>query len=202
VPGLALALLAVYGLVAFVGRALIQLRLTGSTGIKGVSGRFGSTERVPRVLFLAAIALCVIGPLLDESGPLEPIDSLDGDAGHAVGVALAATGLLATVGAQLAMGASWRVGVDPEERTRLVTDGPFALVRNPIYAGVIPFFAGIALLVPSSVTIAGALLIVVALELQTRLVEEPHLLRSHGREYADYAARVGRFVPGVGRIRR
>jgi protein-S-isoprenylcysteine O-methyltransferase Ste14 len=28
----------------------------------------------------------------------------------------------------------------------------------------------------------------------------PHLLSMHGRAYADYAARVGRFVPGVGRI--
>jgi protein-S-isoprenylcysteine O-methyltransferase Ste14 len=202
VPGLALALLAVYGLVAFVGRALIQLRLTGSTGIKLLSRRFGSTEWLAGVLFLVAIALCVAGAVLAESDSLEPIDSLDGAAGHAVGVVLAVTGLLATVGAQLAMGASWRVGVDPEERTRLVTDGPFAVVRNPIYAGVIPFFAGIALLVPSIVTIAGAILIVVALELQTRLVEEPHLLRSHGREYADYAARVGRFVPGLGRLRR
>ena len=41
-----------------------------------------------------------------------------------------------------------------------------------------------------------------ALELQVRVVEEPHLLRAHGGAYASYAARVGRFVPGVGRLRR
>jgi protein-S-isoprenylcysteine O-methyltransferase Ste14 len=28
-----------------------------------------------------------------------------------------------------------------------------------------------------------------------------HLLRTHGRAYAEYASRVGRFVPGVGLIR-
>ena len=43
---------------------------------------------------------------------------------------------------------------------------------------------------------------VTSLELQTRVVEEPHLLRTHGDEYASYAARVGRFVPGVGRLSR
>jgi protein-S-isoprenylcysteine O-methyltransferase Ste14 len=74
-------------------------------------------------------------------------------------------------------------------------------VRNPIYAGMIPFFAGIALLVPNALTIAGAALVLVALEVQTRLVEEPHLMRTHGQAYADYAGRVGRFLPAVGRRR-
>jgi protein-S-isoprenylcysteine O-methyltransferase Ste14 len=45
---------------------------------------------------------------------------------------------------------------------------------------------------------AGALF--AALELQTRAVEEPYLLRTHGEAYAAYAARVGRFVPGLGRL--
>jgi SAM-dependent methyltransferase len=40
----------------------------------------------------------------------------------------------------------------------------------------------------------------VALEVQVRLVEEPYLLRTHGRAYAEYGARTGRFVPGLGRL--
>jgi hypothetical protein len=44
-------------------------------------------------------------------------------------------------------------------------------------------------------------LLVVALELQTRLIEEPYLSRIHGEQDADYAARVGRFLPGIGRLR-
>jgi protein-S-isoprenylcysteine O-methyltransferase Ste14 len=42
--------------------------------------------------------------------------------------------------------------------------------------------------------------LVVALELQVRVVEEPYLLRTQDEPYAAYASRVGRFVPGVGRI--
>lgn len=188
---LALILLIAYGLVAFVLRMLIQLRLTGSTGLKGISGRPGSVEWFGGILFVSAIALSVAGALVG-----------DEDDGSVVGAVLAVVGLLATAGAQLAMGEAWRIGVDPGERTQLVTDGPFALVRNPIYAGMIPFFAGIALLVPHALTIVGICLLVVALELQTRLVEEPYLLGVHGAAYADYAARVGRFLPGLGRIRR
>jgi protein-S-isoprenylcysteine O-methyltransferase Ste14 len=42
--------------------------------------------------------------------------------------------------------------------------------------------------------------IVVSVELQTRLVEEPYLTRSHGEAYLDYARRAGRFVPRIGRL--
>ena len=191
---LALVLLCLYGLIALVLRVIVQLILTGSSGVRGINGRAGSVEWLSGVLFVLAIAVSVAGAVGGDEG---------GDrAVHVAGAVLAIGGLVATAGAQLAMGRSWRIGVDPDERTGLVTSGPFALVRNPIYAGMIPFFAGIALLVPNPVTIAGAALLVIALELQTRQVEEPYLRGVHGGAYADYATRVGRFVPGVGRIRR
>jgi len=99
------------------------------------------------------------------------------------------------------MGASWRIGVDESERTDLVTGGPFAIVRNPIYSGVIPLVLGLMLLAPNPVTIAAFAALVAAFEIQVRLVEEPHLLRAHPDAYRDYASRVGRFVPGVGLLR-
>jgi protein-S-isoprenylcysteine O-methyltransferase Ste14 len=49
------------------------------------------------------------------------------------------------------------------------------------------------------VTAAVAVLLV-SIQVQVRAVEEPYLLRVHGPAYADYAARVGRFLPGVGRL--
>ena len=199
-PELALVLLAVYGALALGLRVLIQLLRTGSTGLRGLSPDAGAADWAAGVLLVGGIGLAVAGALLDDS--VGRIGVLDGDLGRAAGVGLAAGGMVATVGAQLAMGDAWRVGVDPEERTELVTDGPFALVRNPIYAGMIPFFWGIALLVPNLVTLAGAICVTVALELQTRLVEDPYLVRTHGEAYADYAARVGRFLPGIGRLRR
>jgi protein-S-isoprenylcysteine O-methyltransferase Ste14 len=201
VSALALVLLAIYGLLALGLRMLVQVRRTGSTGFKGVSGGPGSIEWMAGALLAAAIALCVAGPLLEALGAISPIEMLTGDVGAVLGVALAVAGIALTVAAQHAMGEAWRIGVDPDERTELVTDGPFAIVRNPIYAAMIPTFAGIALLAPNSLTIAGAILVVMALELQTRLVEEPHLLRAHGDGYAAYAARVGRFLPRIGRLR-
>jgi protein-S-isoprenylcysteine O-methyltransferase Ste14 len=74
-------------------------------------------------------------------------------------------------------------------------------VRNPIFSAMVLAFLGLALLVPNAAALTGFAALVVALEVQVRLVEEPYLLRAHGARYADYAAWVGRFVPGVGRVK-
>ena len=56
--------------------------------------------------------------------------------------------------------------------------------------------------VTTAVSAAALLCLLVAVELQVRLVEEPYLLRTHRQVYASYAAATGRFVPGLGRLRR
>ncbi len=179
-------------------RVAVQLRRTGSTGIHGLAADATPLERLAGVLFVAALAMGAAAPALALLGVLEPIAALDGVIGNTVGTVLAIGGIGLTFGAQLAMGDSWRVGVDPEERTELVTDGPFKLVRNPIYSALLPTVFGLVLMVPSALAIAGFLALLAALELQVRLVEEPYLLQVHGEAYTEYTAHVGRFVPGLG----
>ncbi len=198
---LALALYGLYLLLAFGLRTLIQLRRTGSSGFHGLGGRPGSAEWIAGVGFALALVLGAAAPALALFDVVEPIDVLDGPAAHAVGLVLAVLGIAATLYAQIAMGASWRIGVDAGERTELVTTGPFALVRNPIFAAMLPTALGLTLLVPSWVALAGFAGLLLALELQVRVVEEPYLLRTHQGDYAGYAGRVGRFVPGVGLLR-
>ena len=201
-PELALMLWLAFFLLVVVGRAALQYRLTGSTGLIGISAPAGSPEWFGGILFAAAIAGGVAAPILDLTDVVEAYDDLDATGVHVAGIALFALGLIGTFASQLAMGASWRVGVDESERTDLVTSGLFSIVRNPIYTATIAAFAGLALIVPSPVSFGSVALLVIALEMQTRLTEEPHLRSVHGEEYDGYAARVGRFVPGIGAIRR
>jgi protein-S-isoprenylcysteine O-methyltransferase Ste14 len=158
-------------------------------------------EWVCGVLLVAAVVLGIAGPALQLAHVVASVDALDGEVANVLGVVFAALGIAITVVAQLWMGDSWRIGVDHSERTELVTHGPFSMVRNPIFAAMIPAFVGVALLAPNALSVAGAVVLVVALELQTRLVEEPYLLAVHGECYALYARQVGRFLPGVGTIR-
>lgn len=197
-PELALALYAFYLVLAFGVRTVVQVRRTGSTGFQGLGGRPLSAEWLAGVGFALAIVLGVAAPALDLAGLVGPVGALDGSVGHIVGAALAGGGIVATYLAQVAMGTSWRIGVNPAERTELVTTGPFRYVRNPIFAAMLPTALGLTLLVPSAVAIAALLTLAVALELQVRVVEEPYLARTHGAAYTAYAARAGRFLPGIG----
>ena len=56
---------------------------------------------------------------------------------------------------------------------------------------------GVVLIVPCAWTVMGYVSVVLMVAIQVRL-EEQHLQRLHGAAYELYAARVGRFVPGVG----
>jgi protein-S-isoprenylcysteine O-methyltransferase Ste14 len=201
VPELALIGWIAFAVLALGGRIVLQLIRTGETGVSGISGSVGSVEWLGGTMFAASLVAGGIAPLLQIEEVVLPVEALDATGLHIAGIALSVFGLAICVGAQLAMGASWRIGVDESERTELVTDGPFAVVRNPIYSGVIPLVAGLALLAPNAVSLAAFATLFISLEAQVRLVEEPHLLRAHESEYREYASRVGRFVPGLGLLR-
>jgi protein-S-isoprenylcysteine O-methyltransferase Ste14 len=114
------------------------------------------------------------------------------------GVALmaAATGYIMVAQAQ--MGASWRIGID-DRPTALVATGLFRFSRHPIYTGVLGWMAGLVGVAPSPWSAVAAVGVTVALMVQARL-EEEHLIALHGDAYRAYARRVGRFVPGSGRL--
>jgi protein-S-isoprenylcysteine O-methyltransferase Ste14 len=99
------------------------------------------------------------------------------------------------------MGTSWRIGVKQTERTVLVTSGAFALVRNPIFTAMVIAQLGLTLKVPTWLSVAALTCLVMAVEMQVRLIEEPYLAAIHGPAYERYAASTGRFVPGIGTLR-
>ncbi|MEV6810874.1 isoprenylcysteine carboxylmethyltransferase family protein [Micromonospora sp. NPDC051296] len=195
--GLALGLyLAGLGL-AFGWRSVAQWRATGDTGLRLHAGPVGSTAWWAKLLFVFALLLGLAGPIAGLAG-LPPVGPLDHGGVRLTGLALAVAGLAATLGAQVRMGVSWRVGVDPGERTALVTTGAFALARNPIFTAMVVTSAGLALMVPNPVALAATIVLIASVQMQVRVVEEPYLDRVHGAAYAAYTARVGRFVPGIG----
>ncbi len=200
-PISAIALSAAWALILFVLRTLILWRRTGLTGMNGFRGRVGSLEWFAGLGASGGIVLSFLAPFASLNGwPLGEL--LIANAGlHIAGAAIAAIGILAGSLAQLSMGNSWRIGVDQDESTDLVTDGVFQWARNPIFTSMFVYLIGFTLVVPSFFTLITVLMFAVGIHLQVRFVEEPHLHRTHGKAYADYAARVGRFVPAVGLLR-
>lgn len=199
-PVTALVSYSVFLVLAFGLRAALHLRRTGTSGYVGLSGRPFSTEWGAGVLFGAAVISGGLAPVAQLAGFVQPWAWPAVDLGYDVGIALTAIGIVGTLWAQLAMGDSWRIGVDHEARTELVSRGPFRLVRNPIYTWMTFASAGLMLLAPNVLAVGSLVTLLLALELQVRAVEEPHLLRTHGEAYRRYAAATGRFVPGIGRL--
>ena len=201
-PRLALAVLLIYFVIAFGWRSFRQWRRTGSTGFRGISGAIGSAEWFGGVLFVVALLGALLTPLADLLGWQARIRMLEGPALAGGGMLLTIVGAGASIWAQVAMGDSWRIGVDQQERTVLITHGPFRLVRNPIFSSMGIALIGLVLLVPSTLALATLVTLVVALQLQVRWVEEPYLASAHGAAWQRYAARTGRFTPWSGRLRR
>jgi protein-S-isoprenylcysteine O-methyltransferase Ste14 len=193
---LAAAVIAViWFLVALVGRTVVQWRRTGDSGL-----RVRTSPPGERVVFVAAIVVMLVALVAAAVGALDPVAALDRAGVRWAGLVTAIVGAVATVVAQLEMGASWRIGVDPDEHTDLVTGGLFAVARNPIFTAMIITVVGLAFASPTWLALVGAAVTVASIELQVRRVEEPYLLSTHGAAYREYAARVGRFVPVLGRL--
>jgi protein-S-isoprenylcysteine O-methyltransferase Ste14 len=191
----ALGLFVVLVLLAGGLRTWIQLRRTGDSGSRQSKLSTGQWWVGP-----FATLPGVAAPVAELLG-IDPISLFDHQPLRIGGAILAALGILLVFGAQMAMGDSWRIGVDEAERTELVTAGPFRLVRNPIFTAVLVAVTGLALMVPNWISVAGLALLLLGIEVEVRRIEEPYLRRIHGDDYRSYAGRVGRFLPGLGRTR-
>ena len=88
------------------------------------------------------------------------------------------------------------VKVQAERHHRVISTGPYAFVRHPMYSGIMLFFAGVPLLLGSWWGVAIAPLFAVLFAIRAR-IEERALVEGLP-DYADYAARVRyRLVPGL-----
>jgi hypothetical protein len=79
---------------------------------------------------------------------------------------------------------------------RLVTGGPYAYTRNPMYLGHLLFLAGLALTLRSELGAVIFLANVVFFHVRVRRDEE-RLREFFGEAYAQYCARVKRWIPGL-----
>jgi len=198
------AVLVFYGL-GFGWRTWVQLRRYGSSGIVLFrSGRLGQHLRealflVLAVALLTEAAVAAVAPrrlpdLVRLTPALAAVLRVTGSV-----LVLGATALM--LAAQLDLGASWRVGIDEGARPGLVTGGLYRWSRNPIFVAMLAALVGFTLLLPNWISLA--LLVGAGLGIRRHVRdEEAYLARTYGEEYVRYATRVGRFVPGVGRVLR
>jgi protein-S-isoprenylcysteine O-methyltransferase Ste14 len=103
-----------------------------------------------------------------------------------------AAGLAFSLAALFALGSSF--SIIPQTR-RLVVQGPYRLVRHPIYVGEIIQYFGLVL-AGVSIPKASVVLLLIACQVY-RSIQEEKLLTGTFPEYHDYASKTARFLPGL-----
>lgn len=88
---------------------------------------------------------------------------------------------------------SWRIGIDYENKTKLVTLGLFSMSRNPIYLFLLIGLVGMFLILPNAVTFAILFAAFLVLHITMRL-EEDFLQKQHGEAYINYQKSVRRLI--------
>ncbi len=110
-----------------------------------------------------------------------------------VGIFLMILSFIWVVIAQIHMKNSWRIGIDEESRTELITSGLFKFSRNPIFLGMIVSLIGFFMSLPTMISLLFLILGIILIQIQIRL-EEVFLLKQHGENYVDYKNRVRRLL--------
>ena len=88
---------------------------------------------------------------------------------------------------------SWRVGIPDDHRTELIQDGIYAYCRNPYFLAYYLMFIGLFLVRPSLVLFVLILAAIAGFH-RTVLAEEAHLHKKHGKAYAAYKKKTGRYL--------
>lgn len=125
--------------------------------------------------------------------PITPLTTLFGVAG----VALELAGVAFAIWARLTLGRNWSglvMGV--KEGHELVQTGPYAIVRHPIYAGILLVIVGTALTFGTLASYLGLVAAAAALAVRVHLEEE--LMSAQFREgHEAYRRRTKKLVPFV-----
>jgi len=115
-----------------------------------------------------------------------------------VGIAIAVVAALFAAWAMWSLGRSYGIRMDVFEGHTLKTDGPYAIVRHPMYLGIVLFHIGASLALQSPLLLAATALIIVPFTAIRIVAEEKVLRHAFGEHYVRYAERVPPLLPSIG----
>ena len=124
---------------------------------------------------------------------LVPISYLQTQILTITGLALIHIALVWISIAQFQMSNSWRIGIDEENKTKLVTEGIFSISRNPIFLGMIISVLGLFFIVPNALTFFLTITTYIVIQIQIRL-EEEFLQKQHAQDYVNYKLKTKRLL--------
>ncbi len=129
-------------------------------------------------------------------GPLAWRFTPDTDAWALAGVCIEALGIGYALLARAYLGRNWSGTVTIKKDHQLISSGPYALSRHPIYTGMLLGLLGSAIAYGELRGLVGLALVLLAY-LAKMSIEEKFLSQQFGAEYARYRSRVRALIPFI-----
>jgi protein-S-isoprenylcysteine O-methyltransferase Ste14 len=150
--------------------------------------------QIPASVLLAVAFALLLRPNARGLGTqITPHDAVFG----ALGVALGLAGIAFAIWARLVLGRNWSgMVMQVREHHELVQHGPYALVRHPIYTGLLLGIVGTALTLGTLASYLGVAVGLVALLLRVE-IEERLMAGEFGATHDDYRRRTRKLIPFV-----
>ena len=165
-------------------------------GAKTTRWRESLASRLSHVLPLALGVALIAWPRLHVGWlPRAPLPH--GPVRSGTALVLVAAGLAFTVWARMHLGGNWSGSVTEKEGHELVRSGPYALVRHPIYTGLLVALLGSAVACGELRAVLGLGVVAAAFTRKLR-IEERFMRERFPEEYPRYCAQVPALIPFTG----
>jgi protein-S-isoprenylcysteine O-methyltransferase Ste14 len=179
--------------------ALPTYRTYKQTGVNPIT--FGKQDnahdyigRVMKLLIACLVLLVVVHAVSKKAySYFVEIPYLQTNTIYYTGMVLIHVALLWVALAQWQMSTSWRIGIDEQHKTQLVTHGLFAISRNPIFLGILISILGLFLVLPNAFGFTMLVVSYIVIQIQIRL-EEAFLTKSFGEQYVAYKRKTRRLI--------
>ncbi len=155
-----------------------------------------ASQIVRSAAFLIAIALLMVNRIPLPWLYLHILPAGTALAGFWIGLAVTVAGLAFAVWARNYLGGNWSSSVTIKQDHQLITSGPYAFVRHPIYTGILTGFVGSVIALAQVRGLIAFVLIAVVLWAKLRM-EEQWMREQFGPAYDAYSHRVAGLVPFI-----
>lgn len=183
------------GLIKVLWLTFLAFWVISAFGVKRtLSHRRWGREAGLRLIIIAIVLLLLRAPIVSQAlrhvrGHLFNTDPRLGIAG----VTLCALGVALAIWARVYLGSNWGMPMALKEQPELVTRGPYAFVRHPIYTGIILAILGTA--VAETILWLIPLAVAIAYFAYSARSEERLMVQEFPEQYRAYQKRTKMLVP-------
>lgn len=110
-----------------------------------------------------------------------------------LGIFISIIGFSLTVWSRINLGKNWGMPMSVKEKPNLITSGPYAIIRHPIYTGII--FAMVGTTLATTIYWLIPLVFTMIYFIISSIIEEKDLLKQFPSEYKKYLKKTKSFIP-------